>query len=82
MSTVELHTGSPNAKILFTTDGSMPTSANGMLYEQPIHLDSQSPSVVVLRAREVLTEHAAWPGRQRLVRAGRQHSPAGAVAHH
>ncbi len=51
---VELHANSPN-KILFTTDGSTPTSANGTLYEQPIYLDSQSPRIVALRAREVLT---------------------------
>ena len=51
---VELHADSPN-KILFTTDGSAPTFANGVLYEQPIYLDSHSPRVVVLRAREVLT---------------------------
>lgn len=51
--TVELHADSTN-KILFTTDGSTPTFANGILYEQPIYLDSQSPRVVVLRAREVL----------------------------
>jgi hypothetical protein len=51
---VELHVDSPN-KILFTTDGSTPTFANGILYEQPIYLDSQSPRVVALRTREVLT---------------------------
>jgi len=38
--------------ILFTTDGSTPTLANGTLYEQPIYLDSRSPRIVVLRARE------------------------------
>jgi len=53
---VELHTGTPNAKILFTTDGSLPTSQTGILYERPIHLDSSQPNVVVLRAREVLTD--------------------------
>ena len=52
--TVELRSGSLN-EMLFTTDGSTPTFANGTLYEQPIYLDSQSPRVVVLRAREVLT---------------------------
>lgn len=52
--TVELRSGSRN-KILFTTDGSTPTLVNGTLYEQPIYLDSQSPRIVALRAREVLT---------------------------
>ncbi len=53
---VELHTGTPNAKILFTTDGSLPTPRTGILYERPIHLDGTQPNVVVLRAREVLTD--------------------------
>ncbi len=53
---VELHTGTPNAKILFTTDGSLPTPQTGLLYERPIHLDGTQPNVIVLRAREVLTD--------------------------
>jgi len=53
---VKLHAGTPNVKILFTTDGSVPTLQTGILYEHPIHLDSSQPDVVVLRAREVLTD--------------------------
>lgn len=58
--TVELHVDSPN-KILFTTDGSTPTFANGILYEQPIYLDSQSPRVIALRACEVLSSTQLGP---------------------
>jgi hypothetical protein len=53
---VELYTGTPNAKILFTTDGSLPTPQTGIVYERPIHLDGSQPNVVVLRARKVLTD--------------------------
>jgi len=58
---VELRTGTPDARILLTTDGSTPTPQTGILYKRPIHLDSSQPNVVVLRAREVLVDGQLGP---------------------
>ncbi|MBN1889210.1 MAG: CotH kinase family protein [Thermoflexales bacterium] len=52
--------GVPGAKVVFTTDGSVPTYTVGTLYQHPFHLGGdQQPSVVVLRAREV-SEDGQW----------------------
>ncbi len=58
---VDLRAAAPNARILFTTDGSVPTYTLGLLYQQPIYLDGHQPSVVVLRAREVLEDGQLGP---------------------
>lgn len=51
----------PSADIRFTTDGRIPTEADGTLYTHPIHLRSDTPGVTVLRARIVLPDGDLGP---------------------
>lgn len=41
----------PNAEVIFTVDGSIPTPSNGTVYTQPVRLSTASPAVTVVRAR-------------------------------
>jgi len=51
----------PNADILFTIDGSVPTYASGTVYTRPLHLSAVTPAVTVIRARAVLPEGQLGP---------------------
>jgi hypothetical protein len=42
----------PHAPVVFTIDGTIPSATVGTLYERPLRLDSASPGVTVVRARE------------------------------
>ncbi|RLC76801.1 MAG: hypothetical protein DRJ03_22175 [Chloroflexi bacterium] len=60
---VQLEIGEPDAAayVLFTTDGSAPTHANGAIYIQPIRLSAAAPAVTVIRARAVLPDGELGP---------------------
>jgi hypothetical protein len=49
---VEIHPSRSGTPIIFTTNGAVPTTSVGALYEHPLLLDSQFPDVTVIRARE------------------------------
>jgi len=51
---VEMHPSQPGAPIIFTTNGTVPTTTVGTLYERPVRLDAGLPGVTVLRAREIV----------------------------
>lgn len=51
----------PQARILFTLDGSLPTPENSTCYTQPIHLSARAPAVTVLRARLALPDGELGP---------------------
>jgi len=51
----------PSADIRFTTDGRLPTKADGTLYAHPIPLRADIPGVTVLRARIVLPDGDLGP---------------------
>ena len=49
---VEIHPSRPGTPIIFTTNGAVPTTTVGALYERPLLLGSKAPDVTVIRARE------------------------------
>ncbi len=51
---VTLRATHPRGQIVYTTDGTLPTSEVGLLYERPLRLDATAPRVVVIRAIEVV----------------------------
>ncbi|MGD8245330.1 MAG: chitobiase/beta-hexosaminidase C-terminal domain-containing protein, partial [Anaerolineae bacterium] len=51
----------PEAVILFTTDGQVPTPANSTRYTRPIRLSASSPGVTVIRARALLPDGELGP---------------------
>jgi hypothetical protein len=51
---LKIRVSHPEAGILFTTDGQVPTLANGTRYTGPIRLRASSPGVTVIRARALL----------------------------
>jgi len=51
----------PSAAIRFTTDGRIPTEADGTVYTHPISLRADIPGVTVLRARIVLPDGDLGP---------------------
>jgi len=44
----------PDADVIFTVDGSVPTYTVGTVYTRPIHMSAATPAVTVIRARAVL----------------------------
>jgi hypothetical protein len=57
---LEIRVPNPDADVIFTVDGSVPTDTVGTVYAQPIHLNATTPAVTVIRARAVLP--GAEPG--------------------
>jgi hypothetical protein len=51
----------PDADVIFTVDGSVPTCTVGTIYTQPIHLSAAMPAVTVIRARVVLPDGEPGP---------------------
>jgi hypothetical protein len=51
----------PEASILFTMDGQVPTTANGTRHTRPVHLSVSSPGVTVIRARALLPNGELGP---------------------
>lgn len=51
---LEIDTSFPDAYVIFTMDGSVPTQANGTPYTHPIRMSAATPAVTVIRARVVL----------------------------
>ncbi len=51
---LEIASPYPAADVIFTVDGSLPSSTVGEIYSQPIHLSAAMPAVTVIRARTVL----------------------------
>ena len=51
----------PDARIVFTTDGSEPTRTVGTVYEHAIRLSAATPAVTVVRARVVLPDGQTGP---------------------
>jgi hypothetical protein len=51
---LEIRPSRPRAPAIFTTDGTLPTAEVGALYERPLRLDSDSPGVTVVRARDFI----------------------------
>ena len=49
---VEMRPSRPGTPVIFTTNGAVPTTTIGTLYQHPLLLDSNSPGVTVVRARE------------------------------
>lgn len=58
---LELGVSDPDADVIFTFDGSVPTQANGTVYVHPLHLRTDAPSVTVVRARAVLPDGELGP---------------------
>jgi hypothetical protein len=52
---------SPEASVIFTTDGSVPSHAVGSAYAQPLLLSATAPAVTVVRARAVLPSGSLGP---------------------
>ncbi len=53
--------GAMSHRILFTTDGSVPTTTVGTTYTHPIHLSAATSAVTVIRARAVLPDATLGP---------------------
>jgi hypothetical protein len=51
----------PNASVIFTVDGSVPTHTVGTTYTHPIHLGATAPAVTVIRARAILPDGRLGP---------------------
>jgi len=51
----------PDAKVIFSMDGSVPTFTTATLYTQPLHLSVAMPVVIILRARAVLSDTELGP---------------------
>jgi hypothetical protein len=51
----------PDAQVIFTTDGRVPTHAAGTVYTQPIRLSTTTPGVTVIRARAILPDDTLGP---------------------
>ncbi len=51
---VELRPADRRAHVVFTTDGTLPTAEVGTLYREPLLLNAEHPSVIVIRAVQVL----------------------------
>jgi hypothetical protein len=51
----------PNATLIFTVDGSVPTPTVGTTYTRPILLSAATPAVTVIRARAVLPDGRLGP---------------------
>ncbi|MFN2108105.1 MAG: CotH kinase family protein [Anaerolineae bacterium] len=51
---VMLKATQPRGQIVYTVDGTLPTTEVGLLYEYPLHLSAASPRVVVIRAVEIV----------------------------
>jgi hypothetical protein len=58
---LKMDAGNPQARILYTLDGSIPTQENGTYYTQPVHLSAGTPAVTVLRARLALPDGELGP---------------------
>jgi hypothetical protein len=58
---LEITSPSPSIDVIFTTDGSLPTSSVGATYTQPIHLGTAMPAVTVVRARTILPSGELGP---------------------
>jgi hypothetical protein len=58
---LDISTPYPDADVLFTVDGSVPTLRAGTIYTQPIRLSTAMPGVTVIRARTVLPDHELGP---------------------
>lgn len=51
---LEISAPNPNANVIFTVDGSVPTHTAGTVYAHPIRISAATPAVTVIRARAVL----------------------------
>ena len=51
---LKIRSPNPDARVIFTIDGSVPTHTTGEICTHPIHLSAATPAVTVIRARTVL----------------------------
>jgi hypothetical protein len=58
---LEIDVPVPDASVIFTLDGSVPTQVNGTIYTHPLHLRADAPAVAVVRARGVLPDGELGP---------------------
>ena len=58
---LEIRPPRPDATVIFTLDGRMPTRTTGATYTQPLHLSAAQPAVTVVRARAVLPDGELGP---------------------
>ena len=59
---VKLEPSHPQGEIVFTTDGTVPTTTLGTRYRKPLILDADYPALTVVRAREVVNGVAGEVG--------------------
>lgn len=58
---LRLDVAAPDARVRFTTDGSLPTASNGTDYTKPLYLTDDPESVVVVRARAITEDGSLGP---------------------